>query len=193
MTKIIGLTGGIGSGKTTVAQLFSAAGIPVYYADVEAKKISESAGVQAQILQMFGKSITTDNQVDKQKLAQLVFADSAKLNQLNALIHPLVKNHFAAWVQAHADCAYMVKEAAILFETGSAADCDYVVSVVAPQEDRIARVLQRDQVTRAQVLARMQHQWSDDKRIALSDFVIQNQDQNSLAEQVNQLLKSLPK
>ena len=193
MTKIIGLTGGIGSGKSTAAKEFESLGIPVYYADDEAKKIAATPIVQHQLIATFGSVICEHNQVSKTKLATLVFSDQAKLQQLNAVIHPLINTHFKKWVVAHANFPLLVKEAAILFESGSAANCDYVVSVQAPEADRIHRVMARDEVTEAQVLQRMQHQWTDAMRAEKSDFVLTNLCRESLLIQVKSLVETLQK
>ena len=120
MSKIIGLTGGIGSGKTTAAKEFEVRGIPVYYADDEAKKLLAQPEIQQQVIAAFGKEIAEQDTLNKAKLAAIVFADASKLQQLNALIHPLVQAHFKEWVKAHANFPFLVKEAAILFESGSA-------------------------------------------------------------------------
>jgi dephospho-CoA kinase len=191
MTKIIGLTGGIGSGKSTAAKEFENLGIPVYYADDEAKKIAATSAVQLQLMATFGPSICEHNQVVNSKLAALVFADQSKLQQLNTIIHPLVNTHFNNWVKAHTNFSFVLKEAAILFESGGAALCDYVVTVQAPLADRIARVMARDKVTEAQVLERMQHQWTDDKRAEKSDFIIANIHRESLPNQVKSIMESL--
>jgi dephospho-CoA kinase len=191
MTKIIGLTGGIGSGKSTAAKEFENLGIPVYYADDEAKKIAATPEVQYQLIARFGPTICEHDQVINSKLAALVFADQAKLQQLNSIIHPLVKTHFEKWVQAHVNFPLLVKEAAILFESGSAANCDYVVSVLAPKEERIHRVMARDQVTEAQVIHRMQHQWTDEMRAEKSDFIITNIHRDSLPNQLKSIVESI--
>lgn len=191
MTKIIGLTGGIGSGKSTVAREFSDLGIPVYYADVEAKKLLANPDIQQQVISVFGNEIVEQGNISTAKLAALVFSDATKLQQLNALIHPAVQVHFAQWLSQHSQDSFVLKEAAILFESGGAAQCDYVVSVQAPVADRIARVMARDQVTKAQVLQRMQHQWTDEMRAEKSDFIISNILRDSLPNQVKSIVESL--
>lgn len=193
MTKIIGLTGGIGSGKSTVAREFSDLGIPVYYADVEAKKLLANPDMQQQVISVFGNEIIEKGSISTAKLAALVFADATKLQQLNALIHPAVQVHFAQWLSQHSQHPFVLKEAAILFESGGAAQCDYVVCVQAPVADRIARVMARDQVTEAQVLQRMQHQWTDEMRAEKSDFIISNILRDSLPNQVKSIVESLQK
>jgi dephospho-CoA kinase len=191
MTKIIGLTGGIGSGKSTVAREFLALGIPVYFADVEAKKLLDETQVQQQLKAVFGEEIFDQAAVNKAKLAAIVFTDSSKLQQLNSIIHPAVQVHFTQWLSLHSHQPFVVKEAAILFESGSAAQCDYVVSVQAPKADRVARVMARDQVSEAQVLSRMQHQWTDEQRAKKSDFIINNLSQETLKNQVLTVLHAI--
>lgn len=193
MSKIIGLTGGIGSGKTTAAKEFEVRGIPVYYADDEAKKLLAQPEIQQQVIAAFGKEIAEQDTLNKAKLAAIVFADASKLQQLNALIHPLVQAHFKEWVKAHANFPFLVKEAAILFESGSAQHCDYVVSVQAPEIDRIQRVMARDAISEAQVLLRIQNQWTDAMRAKKSDFILNNIDRKSLSDQVNSIVEILQK
>lgn len=191
MTKIIGLTGGIGSGKTTVATQFKAAGIPIYIADEEAKKMLFRSDIVQKIQKEFGPEVFENNQISRSKLAQLVFKDASKLAMLNAIIHPEVKDDFLVWLQSHQQHPWVIREAAILFESGTYRDCDFIITVIAPLEERIKRVMQRDGVDRATVLARIKHQWTDEQRIALSDFVIDNTTQESTALQVEQILKKL--
>ncbi|AWM15340.1 dephospho-CoA kinase [Flavobacterium sediminis] len=175
MTKIIGLTGGIGSGKTTVARYIAQKGIPVYVSDSEAKKIAELPETVSEIIQFFGKEIlNTEGQIDRKKLGNIVFNDSEKLEKLNQIIHPKVKQHFSDWLQEHKEQPFVVKEVAILFETGGHKDCDYVILVTAPTELRVERTMARDGLTRQQVLDRIQNQMSDEDKAKMSDFVIQN-------------------
>lgn len=191
MTKIIGLTGGIGSGKTTVAKQFIEAGIPVYIADQEAKKLLHQPEIISQIEATFGDSVLEDNQISRAKLAQVVFNHPEKLALLNSIIHPAVKKHFQQWFNAHQTFSFVVREAAILFESGTYHDCDYIISVIAPIEERISRVMQRDQVDRTAVLARINNQWTDEQRIAKSDFVIENVTPENTERQVKEILKKL--
>ncbi len=190
-TKVIGLTGGIGSGKTTIATYLANLGIPVYIADSEAKKVMETPEIITQITDAFSENIMTGNQLDRQKLANLVFNQPDKLKQLNAIVHPAVKKHFEDWVKSHQQHPIIVKEAAILFESGSYKDCDAVISVVCPLETRIDRVIKRDNTTREKVLQRIKNQISDEERIAKSDYVIQNEDFESAKQQVSKILNLL--
>jgi dephospho-CoA kinase len=191
MTKIIGLTGGIGSGKTTVANLFREHGIPVYIADDEARTISDSPEVVKHIADVFGDDAISNGRLDRKKMAGLVFDDPEKLKKLNAIIHPAVRNHFLAWLEAHKDEPIVIKEAAILFETGNDKDCDAVITVTAPLEIRIKRVMERDKTSREEILKRIDNQWNDEKRISKSDFTIYNVNFNETAHQTVQILKKL--
>ena len=191
MTKIIGLTGGIGSGKTTIANHFMEANIPVYIADDEARKIMQSEEIIDAIRKTFGDSIFDDAILNREKLSQIVFSDPEKLKQLNAIIHPAVRKHFQNWVLNHKNAPFVIYEAAILFESGSYKNCDLIITVTAPLETRIQRVIQRDKTTREQVLQRINAQWNDDQRIAKSDFVIENVNPKTTKTEINKILKIL--
>lgn len=191
MTKIIGLTGGIGSGKSAVAQLFITHGIPVYIADIEAKKLMQSQTILKKIKIIFGDSVFDDKKINRAKLAAIVFKEPEKLAQLNAIIHPAVHEHFIKWVKKHRDYPYIIKEVAILFETGGEKYCDKVITVVAPASLRLQRVIKRDNATEEAVLARMNNQWTDEQRILKSDFVIENIDFEQTKQEVDEILKVL--
>lgn len=191
MTKIIGLTGGIGSGKTTVANHFMKSNIPVYIADDEARKISQSPEIIEEIRNVFGKSIFDDAILNREKLSQIVFNDPEKLKQLNAIIHPAVRKHFQNWVLKHDSAPFVIYEAAILFESGSYKNCDLIITVTAPIELRIQRVIQRDKTTRELVLKRINAQWNDEQRIAKSDFVIENVNPKTTKTEIDKILKIL--
>ncbi|MEM9885181.1 MAG: dephospho-CoA kinase [Bacteroidota bacterium] len=182
----IGITGGIGSGKTTVCKIFETLGIPVYYADDRAKQLMiEKPALIKQIKATFGeKSYDDQGQLNRTYLAQIVFSDPPKLKQLNQLVHPVVFEDTEQWHQAQKNTAYTLKEAALLFESGSFRTLDAVIAVYAPQKERIKRVMQRDQVNEDQVLARMEKQMSDLQKIQLSDYVITNNQRVSLVQQV---------
>lgn len=190
MTKIIGLTGGIGSGKTTIANLFAAAGIPVYIADDEAKKIMQKPETIALIAAVFGSEILIDGLIQKKKLAELVFKNPEKLKQLNKIIHPLVKKDFDNWMLKNST-KFIIKETAILFESGSYKYCDKIITVTAAEETRINRVLLRDNCTREQVLERIKNQLPEDFKISKSDFVIVNENLEEAKLQFYKILKIL--
>ena len=191
MTKIIGLTGGIGSGKTTIANYFKTLGIPVYIADDEARKITDNIEILKEIETLFGNSVFDDNQLNRQKVARIVFDDPKKLQQLNAIIHPAVKKHFENWLKQHLNEPFVIKETAILFESGSYKDCDIIITVIVPLEIRIKRVMERDKISREAVLKRIKQQWSDDQKIEKSTYIIDNLERESAKRQVEEILKIL--
>ena len=172
--KIIGLTGGIGSGKTTVARMFAALGVPVYIADDRAKYIMHTdPEVRNAICTLFGKEAYRNDQLNKQYLATIVFSDPEKLQQLNAIVHPAVDKDFQDWLHIQ-DFSYVIKEAAILFESGGYKKCDQIILVQSPERIRVERVIHRDKTTEKEVRNRMKNQWTDDKKRALSDHIINN-------------------
>jgi dephospho-CoA kinase len=191
MTKVIGLTGGIGSGKTTIANYFATMGVPVYIADDAAKKVMQSENIIRQIKTTFGDSIFENEILNRAKLAEIVFNNADKLAQLNAIVHPAVKSDFELWLEQNKKYAYVIYEAAILFESGRYKECDVIVTVTAPEEIRIERVVKRDNTTREQVLSRIKMQWNDEKRISLSNFVINNSNLKIAKEEVVKILKIL--
>ncbi|RKS93933.1 dephospho-CoA kinase [Flavobacterium limicola] len=191
MTKIIGLTGGIGSGKTTVANFFKSYGIPVYIADDEARKIMQSADIMEAIKDLFGVDVFENEILNREKLAKIVFNNPESLEKLNGIVHPTVKKHFEQWLLQNLEAPYVIYEAAILFESGSYKDCDIIITVTAPIESRIQRVIKRDKTTRELVLKRINAQWTDEKRISKSDFVIENVAIESTKLEVDRILKIL--
>jgi len=191
MTKIIGLTGGIGSGKTIVAKQFEALGVPVYIADTEARKIMDLPETIQLVKNEFGNSIFDKGVLNREKLAKIVFESTEKLQKLNSIVHPLVKNHFQEWVYKNKDAVFVIKEAAILFESGSYIDCDKIIAVVAPLEIRIERVLARDNSDYESIMKRVQNQWTDEMRIEKSDYIIPNTNLENTINQVNTLYKEL--
>lgn len=191
MTKIIGLTGGIGSGKTTVANYFKELGVPVYIADDAAKEVMQSEAILTAIRKTFGDAIFENQILNRQKLASIVFANPKKLQQLNAIVHPAVAQHFKTWLSNYQQFPFIIYEAAILFESGGDQKCDKIITVTAPEAMRIERVMERDATTKDQVLQRMNSQWTDAKRLAKSDFVIENIDFNKTKAQIVKILKIL--
>jgi dephospho-CoA kinase len=189
-----GITGNIGSGKSTVARLFEMLGVPVFYADQKARLISERRDVLQEIRKTFGdKVIATDGSLNRKAVASIVFSDTKKLSDLNSIIHPRVKVFFNAWCTLHQSAPYVLHESAILFESGLGYLCDRIILVSAPEEIRIHRVMQRDLFSREEVISRMKNQWSESKILRLSDFEIVNDDCTSLIEQVinvDSILKS---
>ena len=182
--KIIGLTGGIGSGKTTVAKMFKALKVPVYIADVEAKKIlANSKIVRRRVIKLLGPNSFNEDRPDRKYIASKVFNDAALLSELNNIIHPKVSSHFKRWCKKQS-AAYCIKEAAILFENTSYKNCDATILITAPQEFRIQRVMQRDTTSKEQVLARMKHQWGDEEKLQLATYHIENIDRETTSLQV---------
>jgi dephospho-CoA kinase len=184
----IGVTGGIGSGKTLVCRIFEVLGIPVYYSDLESRQLTEQepSVIQA-IKEAFGAHLYTPaNVLDKKALAAIVFADKHKLEQLNAIVHPHVRAHFIRWCERQTS-PYLVKEAAILFESGAYKDLDYVITVSASLETRIRRVMERDHASEEAVRNRISRQMTDGQREEMADFVIRNDEVNPVLPEVLRL------
>ena len=194
MTKIIGLTGGIGSGKSTVANYIASKGIPVYIADEEAKKIMEREDVKQKIQNLFDQSVfNSDNSLNRKKIAELVFNHPEKLKKLNTIVHPEVQLHFKNWVKEHKNFPYIIKEVAILFETGGNKQCDKVILITAPEELRIERAMKRDNLTKKDILVRINNQLPDSKKKKLSDFIVENINLNNTFLKIDEILKILAK
>lgn len=173
---IVGLTGGIGSGKSTVARLFGELGIPVYEADRMAKHLMQSSKkIRHAVVQLIGKEAYNDERLNRSFIAKKVFNDSDLLEKLNDIVHPAVKRHFLKWTKKQ-DAPYVIQENAIIFESGSKDFYDKIILVTAPIEVRITRILARDNTSKANILARMNNQWSDTEKIPLADYVIENID-----------------
>jgi dephospho-CoA kinase len=187
--KNIGLTGGIGSGKSYIAKVFEALDIPVFYADNEAKKILNEPQIIINVSEVLQTNIIdpATGLANRKKIASIVFNDSEKLKLLNQIIHPAVEQNFIIWRANHAQKKYVIKEAAILFESGSYKKLDGVICVVSPLELRLKRVAVRDNESEAEILKRINNQWSDEQRIALSNWVIQNDEQSPILSQVLQI------
>ncbi|THF51559.1 dephospho-CoA kinase [Flavobacterium supellecticarium] len=193
MTKIIGLTGGIGSGKSTIAEYIHSKGIPVYIADDQAKKIMDDPEIVKKVREIFEENVVENEKLNRKKIAELVFSSPNLLKKLNEIIHPAVRENFNKWLKNNEKSNFIVKEAAILFESGSYKDCDKIILVTAPQDIRIERVMNRDKVSREQVLDRMKNQWSDEQKAAFSDYIIDNTDLSISLKEVDLILKELNK
>ena len=191
--KIIGLTGGIGSGKSTMANYFESLGVPVYIADEEAKKILYLPDAVNEVREVFGEEVFTEQLPDRAKLAKVVFNNPDKLKQLNQIIHPKVRDHFTNWVTLHKSQNFVIKEAAILFESGSYKDCYKIILVTAPKGLRIKRVMERDKITKEQVLERMSNQWDEKKKEELSDYIIYNTDLEAAKNKAREIFLELNK
>tara|TARA_R100001369_G_scaffold92576_2_gene138519 strand:+ start:748 stop:1335 length:588 start_codon:yes stop_codon:yes gene_type:complete len=182
--KTVGLTGGIGSGKTTIATMFNELGIPIYIADIEAKKLTNSSEeIKAELLKILGDKAYNEDGLNRKYVADQIFNDAELLKKVNKVIHLQVAKHFKNWAKQQSE-AYCIKEAAILFENGGYKECDYTILVTAPKETRIDRILKRDDTTEAEIKSRMDNQWADEKKIELADFVIENTDIDATKEQV---------
>ena len=177
MIATVGLTGGIGSGKTTIANLFALHfSIPIYIADTKAKElVANNKQLQQEIVALLGEEAFVEGRYNTAFVAQEVFSNKEKLDKLNAIIHPYVQQDFLQWKQSQ-QAPYVIKEAAILFESGSYRDCDFIIMVTAPLEERIKRVMLRDKIDRETVEKRIKNQWNDEKKIELSTFVIENRE-----------------
>lgn len=180
----IGITGGIGSGKTFICKLFKAMAVPVYNADEEAKKLMNTdIRIKERLIAEFGAETYPDGKLDRAFLAQRIFSDSAKLELVNGIIHPIVIQEAKEWA-AQQKSRYTLKEAALLFESGSYKDLDYTILVTAPLSARVQRVIKRDKVTEGQVMERINKQLSDEEKLKLADFVIVNDGTTPLLPQV---------
>ena len=189
----IGLTGGIGSGKSTIARIFEVLGIPVYYADQEAKRImNDNEGLRRQIIHHFGEKAYRETGLDNKYLAGIVFNNPEKLELLNSLVHPATISDGERWMQQQ-KTPYAIKEAALIFESSSQEHLDYVIGVSAPEPLRILRAMQRDNISREAVLARMQKQIQEVIKMRLCDFIIYNDEQQLVIPQVMALHEELVK
>lgn len=182
--KIIGLTGGIGSGKTTIAHFFSDLGIPVYIADKEAKALmNRSKVIRRKLIQLFGEQAYIDGQLNRSFIAQRIFSNKSLLSKMNAIVHPKVASHFRQWVKKQ-EAPYVIKEAAVIFENQLQSQYDLIITVVAKEKNRVKRVMQRDGSTEERVKAIIKNQLSDEEKIKRSDFVIENNNLKEAEEQV---------
>ena len=189
----IGITGGIGSGKSTVCQYFKALGIPIYYADARAKWLmTHDQKLIAEIKSLFGQeAYSGEGQLNRAYIAGIVFNDPEKLKVLNSLVHPAVARDQHAWHEAQKNVPYTLKEAALIYESGSHQALDNVIMVYAPESIRIERVMKRDSVNKEAVVARIAKQWSEEKKLHLADFIILNDGHQDLEGQVDIIHKAL--
>lgn len=189
--KVVGLTGGIGSGKSTVAGMFKALSIPVYNADMEAKNLmNTSDSLKKGILKLFGEKAYKKGSLNREYIAGIVFKDKEKLKALNELVHPLVRSHFLSWLDMQS-APYVIQENPLIFEKNDQNLFDYVITVTAKKEDKIQRVMDRDGIGESQVLERMDNQLDDSLKIAGSDFVIVNETLQNTRKQVNDIHQQL--
>lgn len=187
----VGITGGIGTGKSMICRIISIMGYPVFYSDTEAKEIlSADANVRNQIIQSFGEESYLGEKPNTLFLAEVVFKNQQKLEKLNQIVHPAVRQKFKIWAQ-NQNSPVVFNEAAVLFESGSHRNFSKTVLITSPTELRIERLLKRDESTLEKIKSRMQNQWSDDKKIPLADFVITNDEHSLIVPQVLSLLQKL--
>ncbi|MBI2731525.1 MAG: dephospho-CoA kinase [Sphingobacteriales bacterium] len=183
----IGLTGGIGSGKTTVAKVFETLGIPVYYADIAGKRLmNEDEELKEAVIKNFGSESYTDGKLNSAYIASVVFTDKEKLELLNSLVHPATIRDAQVWMGLQT-APYAIKEAALIFESGSGAELDFIIGVYAPQALRIKRTMERDKISREEVIKRMHNQVDEELKMKLCDFVIYNDEQQLVIAQVLEL------
>ncbi|SNR44176.1 dephospho-CoA kinase [Maribacter sedimenticola] len=188
---VIGLTGGIGSGKTTVGRMFQDLGVPVYNSDVRAKELMNSSKkIQKELIALFGEKAFKDKKLNRAFIAEKVFKDKNLLEQLNAIVHPKVRKDFLKWSKEQT-FAYVIQETALLFENNAQKLYDEVILVTAPKELRIERVLQRDQNTRKEILSRMDNQLEDKVKVKLADYIIENIDLDQTRQNVLDLHKRI--
>ena len=192
MSIIVGLTGGIGSGKTTVAKLFEKQGIPIYIADERAKMIMERPDVVQSVQQIFPTSVMNERGLlDRSKIKQLVFDNKKLLEQLNQVVHPQVKKDFDDWLEQHKNAPIVMKESAILFENGLEKTCDVVIVVVAPEEVRIERVMARDGVSKEQVLKIIDNQMKDAEKVKRSQYIIENNNKKIVESDIIAIIRDI--
>ena len=190
--KVIGLTGGIGSGKSTLSRLLIIMGIPVYIADTESKRLTESSTVvREKLTEWFGMDLYTEGKLNKALLASLIFQNEDHRNYVNSVIHPVVRKDFERWKTQQAPSPVVVIETALLFETGYINSVDMSVTVAAPEELRIRRVELREGWSHASIVSRIQSQFPEEEKIRRSDYVIHNDDKQALVPQVERLIDTI--
>jgi len=192
MSLLVGVTGGIGSGKSLVCSILARLGYPVYNSDIASRTITDSdEGVKQRVKLLFGEEIYCNGKLNRQRLASMVFADNMLLQQLNSIIHPVVMDDFEKWSETHKDNQVVFVESAILFESGIFKKLDKTVLVVAPADVRIRRVMARDKVNKEAVQARVSNQMDDELKVKLADFIINNDEKSLLLPQVIEIVEKL--
>lgn len=187
----VGITGGIGAGKSLICSVLERMGYPVFYSDFEAKKIiSSNLQVKLELIELFGEHIYKNDQLDRPLLASLLFSDTSLLGKMNAIIHPKVREEFENW-SALQDSPLVLNEAAILFETGSYKNFDATILVTAPLEVRLNRVINRDNSTKEEIQKRIDNQWTDEQKAVLASYIIQNDGVQSVLNQIDNVLNEL--
>lgn len=188
----VAITGGIGSGKSVACRIFSTLGIPVYYADIEAKILtSTNTELRTKLIEAFGEQVYSNGELNKTFFAEQIFNDANKRQLANSIIHPAVHQQFATWRSLQKDAPYTLHEAAIVFETGSYRMFDKIITVVAPLDVRIERIMARDNTSKEMILKKINSQWPDEEKMMLSDFVIKNDEMELLLPQILEIHKQL--
>lgn len=182
----IGITGGIGSGKTTACKVFELLGVPVFYADLVAKSIMQTdLQLKNEILNAFGpQSYFIDGLLNRPYISSIVFKDEAQLNKLNSIVHPAVFRAFDNWIATHSEAPYVLKEAALLFESESHKMCDLSILVISPEATRIRRVIARDHISKDEIMLRMKRQFTDEQKMKLADYMLMNDESRLLIPQI---------
>ena len=189
----VGLTGGIGSGKSTIAKMFEELGVAVYYADDEAKRLMNSSQqIREKLIKEFGKESYKNGNLNRAFLAEIIFNDKEKLLKINSIVHPEVDKHFKNWVKDQ-NGDFVIQENAILFENNKQNDFDYIITVTAPKDLRIERIIKRDSIDKNQIISRMNNQLDDAKKIESANFVISNIDLDQSRVQVKKIFHELIK
>ncbi|MCP1994547.1 dephospho-CoA kinase [Flavobacterium sp. HSC-61S13] len=192
MKRVICLTGGIGSGKTTVSNFFKEAGIPVYIADERAKTVMDKPDIISAVQQLFDENVILDNKLlNRQKIRELVFVNSELLGKLNAVVHPAVALDFENWLKQQTDAVFVIKESAILFESHTEKNCDEIILVTAPVDIRIERVMNRDGVNRENVQNIMINQMDDREKQKNCQYIIENIDKNKTKLEVKKIINNI--
>lgn len=181
----VGITGGIGSGKSTICRIFEVMEIPVFNADAEARRLqNEDPNIRSSMISLLGYEVYNDDGLNRKLVSELVFNNKLLLDQLNKIIHPATLIAFEKWKQNYSSNQYVIKEAAILFESKSNIGLDKIIVVSAPEELRIERIIKRDNISRQQIISRMNNQLTDEERIAKADFIIVNDEKSAIVPQV---------
>ena len=185
---IVGLTGGIGSGKTTVLNLFKEFNVATYIADIEAKQLMNTSNViKEKLIKEFGEDTYINNNLNRPYLAEIVFKNKEKLRVLNNIVHPEVYKHLQSFIANNSDKDYIIYENAILFENGSDTLCDKIITITAPKDIKIQRVVKRDSTTKKEVILRMNNQWLDEKKLLQSNYIIENIELKNTQKTVQQI------
>ena len=188
----VGLTGSIGSGKSTVAKVFHALGIQIFHADEAGRELLNSEKLREQLLEIIGDSaLNSDGTANRKVIADIVFKNPVLLEKLNQIIHPEVRLQFEMWLQSHSRESYTIHEAAIIFESGFHKFFNRIITVSAPEQLRISRVMQRDRIPEYEVIERMQNQWDDKRKLQLADFIVYNDGLQMILPQILEIHKQL--